>query len=205
MHALFHRRKGAIQRFLRKSRLARVARASPPLTGRARDVYAVYMTTKTRLLDSALEELERAGLEGFSLRSVGAAAGVTPMAVYRHFKNRDDLLAAVGEEAFADNLEAVAEDGFVSGVDGVGGGGDLLDLMAAVVQEQRGAVALGQLGQAKDGRLAALDFGMGVVGPAGAQTGALDAGHRILDLDFRWRAAPHAAYLGAAPPPAAHR
>lgn len=101
MHALFHRRKGAVQRFLRKSRLTRVARASPPLTRRAVDVYTVYMTTKARLLDSALEELERAGLEGFSLRSVGAAAGVTPMAVYRHFKNRDDLLAAVGEEAFA--------------------------------------------------------------------------------------------------------
>jgi len=32
---------------------------------------------------------------------VGAAAGITPMAVYRHYRDREALLAAAGEEAFA--------------------------------------------------------------------------------------------------------
>jgi len=48
-----------------------------------------------------LEELESSGLHGFSLRAVGSAAGLSAMAVYRHFKNKEDLLRAVGEEAFA--------------------------------------------------------------------------------------------------------
>ena len=64
-------------------------------------VYTVYMTAKQKILACAMAELERAGVEGFSLRAVGAAAGCTPMAVYRHYADRDDLLAAVGEEAFA--------------------------------------------------------------------------------------------------------
>ncbi|MGH8073541.1 MAG: TetR/AcrR family transcriptional regulator [Lysobacter sp.] len=58
------------------------------------------MNARSRLLACAVAELERAGMEQFSLRSVAVAAGVTPMAVYRHFKGRDELLAAVGEQAF---------------------------------------------------------------------------------------------------------
>jgi AcrR family transcriptional regulator len=59
------------------------------------------MNTKQRLLSHALEELERGGMEAFSLRSVSAAAGLTPMAVYRHYPNKEELLKATGREAFA--------------------------------------------------------------------------------------------------------
>jgi AcrR family transcriptional regulator len=59
------------------------------------------MSTRDRLLRCAFTELERGGAEQFSLRAVSAAAGITPMAVYRHFPNREALLSAVGEEAFA--------------------------------------------------------------------------------------------------------
>ena len=59
------------------------------------------MDTRTRLLNCALEELERQGVEAFSLRAVSAAAGITPMAVYRHYANKEELLRAVGREAFA--------------------------------------------------------------------------------------------------------
>jgi AcrR family transcriptional regulator len=58
------------------------------------------MTAKQRILRCALDELQRSGMDGFSLRAVGSAAGFTPMAIYRHFANREDLLAAAGEEAF---------------------------------------------------------------------------------------------------------
>jgi len=47
----------------------------------------------------AIAELEAKGLEGLSLRAVGQKAGITPMAVYRHFKDKDDLLQALGEHA----------------------------------------------------------------------------------------------------------
>jgi AcrR family transcriptional regulator len=70
------------------------------------------MSTKHWILSCALKELERTGMEQFSLRAVGSAAGVTPMAVYRHYRNREDLLAAVGEKAFAswkERVEAIEE------------------------------------------------------------------------------------------------
>ncbi len=60
------------------------------------------MNTRDRLVSCALEELEKGGVEAFSLRSVSAAAGVTPMAVYRHFPNKEELLQAAGREAFAE-------------------------------------------------------------------------------------------------------
>ena len=59
------------------------------------------MDTKQRILDCAMAELERTGAGDFSLRAVGTAAGLTPMAVYRHYRDREALLAAVGEAAFA--------------------------------------------------------------------------------------------------------
>jgi len=60
------------------------------------------METKQRILDCAMTELERSGAENFSLRAVGAAAGLTPMAVYRHYRDREALLVAVGEAGFAE-------------------------------------------------------------------------------------------------------
>src|SRR5687767_6069952 len=58
------------------------------------------MDTPQTIIQCALCELESEGLDGFSLRAVGSAAGLSAMAVYRHFKNKEDLLRAVGEEAF---------------------------------------------------------------------------------------------------------
>jgi len=58
------------------------------------------METKQRILRCALDELQRSGVDQFSLRAVGVAAGMTPMAVYRHFRDREALLEAAGEEAF---------------------------------------------------------------------------------------------------------
>jgi AcrR family transcriptional regulator len=58
------------------------------------------MDTRSAIVEHAFEELSRKGLYRFSLRAVGEAAGLSVMAVYRHFKNKEDLLFAVGEEAF---------------------------------------------------------------------------------------------------------
>lgn len=66
------------------------------------------METRDVLIEEAMKELEREGLDAFSLRAVGAAAGLSPMAVYRHFANKQDLLRAVGEEAFRTFNERVA-------------------------------------------------------------------------------------------------
>lgn len=58
------------------------------------------MDSRKSILQCALRELERKGASEFSLRAVSAAAGLSAMAAYRHFTNKEDLLRAVGEEAF---------------------------------------------------------------------------------------------------------
>lgn len=50
------------------------------------------------LITAALRELAHAGPEGFALRSVARRAGVSAPAVYRHFRAKEDLLAAVASE-----------------------------------------------------------------------------------------------------------
>jgi AcrR family transcriptional regulator len=52
------------------------------------------------LLGHARKQLLRQGPEGVSLREAARAAGVSPRAPYRHFPDREALLAALAEESF---------------------------------------------------------------------------------------------------------
>jgi len=52
------------------------------------------------LLESAEALLEQDGPAGLSLRKVGRQLGVTPGAPYRHFEDKDALLAALATEGF---------------------------------------------------------------------------------------------------------
>ncbi len=63
------------------------------------------------LIDAALTLLEQGGLEKLSLRAIARQAGVSQTAPYSHFKNRDELLAAVAAEGFRrfqDSMETEA-------------------------------------------------------------------------------------------------
>jgi AcrR family transcriptional regulator len=66
-------------------------------------------TTRRALLDAAAGLLDIGGPEAVTLREVGARVGVTRSAAYRHFLDKDDLIAAVGTEAW-DELTAKFED-----------------------------------------------------------------------------------------------
>jgi AcrR family transcriptional regulator len=68
------------------------------------------------LLAAALKEIARAGPDAFSLREVARRAGVSPNAVYRHFTDKDDLLAAVAAEC-AERLSAVMDAALVDAPD----------------------------------------------------------------------------------------
>lgn len=52
------------------------------------------------LLQVALVQVEREGVEAISLAALARKVGVSQAAPYRHFPDRDALLAAVAEEAF---------------------------------------------------------------------------------------------------------
>ncbi len=56
--------------------------------------------TADRIAKSALKILEAEGPSAVSMRRVAAAAGITAMAIYHHFSNRDQLLRAVTDGEF---------------------------------------------------------------------------------------------------------
>jgi AcrR family transcriptional regulator len=53
------------------------------------------------LLDEALATIRAEGVDGLTLREIGARVGVSRTALYRHFADKRALLAAVATEGFA--------------------------------------------------------------------------------------------------------
>jgi len=60
---------------------------------------------RAALIRAALTLIQEKGPHGFSFAEAARAAGVSPAAPYRHFKNRDELMADVAQEGF-ERLEA---------------------------------------------------------------------------------------------------
>jgi AcrR family transcriptional regulator len=58
-------------------------------------------TSREGILAAALRLVDREGLEGLTMRSLAAELGVVPMATYRHFANKGELLDALLEEVTA--------------------------------------------------------------------------------------------------------
>ena len=58
------------------------------------------MDTRTRILSEARELFLQAGLGGFSMRALAERVGVSATALYRHFEDRDAILASLLDEAF---------------------------------------------------------------------------------------------------------
>jgi AcrR family transcriptional regulator len=52
------------------------------------------------LIDQALRTIDAQGVEGLTLRGVGEALGVSRTALYRHFADKQSLVAAVSREGF---------------------------------------------------------------------------------------------------------
>jgi len=82
------------------------------------------MTAKTELTTveliraAALQLLEKGGAEGVSMRKVAKEVGITPMAIYHHFPDRDALLSAVTDSEFERLAEYLRS--------AIGGKGDVL-------------------------------------------------------------------------------
>jgi AcrR family transcriptional regulator len=58
---------------------------------------------------TARELFAREGYESISMRRVGAEVGCSPMAIYRHFENKEELLLSICEETFARMIRLVDE------------------------------------------------------------------------------------------------
>ena len=57
---------------------------------------------RAELMKQALKILDKKGVEGLTLREVARAAKVSHTAPYRHFKDKEDILAAIAEVGFTD-------------------------------------------------------------------------------------------------------
>ena len=60
------------------------------------------VTTKDRITAAASWLLTEKGAEGVSMRRVAAAVGITPMAIYQYFPDRETLLNAIADAAFVE-------------------------------------------------------------------------------------------------------
>ncbi|WP_292898679.1 TetR/AcrR family transcriptional regulator [Nitratireductor sp.] len=69
-------------------------RGRPPADGRT--------VSPDRILSEALEILHAEGLTGLTMRALATRMGINPMTIYHHFKDRDGLIRALAERAYAD-------------------------------------------------------------------------------------------------------
>jgi len=82
-------------------------------------------TTAQRIAEAALALLEDEGPESVSMRRVADAVGITPMAIYHHFPNREALLNSVTDAEFAKyrdyaqahSIKGTPEERIVTGMD----------------------------------------------------------------------------------------
>lgn len=68
-------------------------------------VYTVYMKsepTSARIAAAARKLLDAEGVDSVTMRRVATAVGITAMAVYRHYPDRDGLLSALADAGFAE-------------------------------------------------------------------------------------------------------
>ena len=56
--------------------------------------------TALKIAQAARRLLDKEGVEAVSMRRVAEAVGITPMAIYRHYPDREALLKALADEGF---------------------------------------------------------------------------------------------------------
>jgi len=72
-----------------------------------RDSPQAQLELRSAATSAALTIYRRHGLEGLTMRAVASRVGVTPMALYRYFTNKTELLRALGDVALGELLGEV--------------------------------------------------------------------------------------------------
>lgn len=66
------------------------------------------MDTKAKILTVARKAFEKRGPEGLSMRAIAEKVGITPMAIYRHYASKQDLIDALVLDALGEWSDIVA-------------------------------------------------------------------------------------------------
>jgi AcrR family transcriptional regulator len=69
------------------------------------------MGTRTNILDAARRLHDDQGDGGVSMRNIAAELGVSATAIYRHYRNKEAVMAAVVEQGFALLVDYLTRDG----------------------------------------------------------------------------------------------
>ena len=88
----------------RSSRPARTTATGRGSQRRADDL------TRESVIEVALNQADTLGIDNVTIRGLAQHFGVTPMALYWHVKNKDELLEAMGDQIFA-GIEIPGDDG----------------------------------------------------------------------------------------------
>lgn len=91
------------------ARISNMPHSSHPKTGKRPAKPYHHGDLRRALLDEALRTIETEGVEHLTLRTVGARLGVSRSALYRHFADKQSLLATVGKEGFSKLRQALAD------------------------------------------------------------------------------------------------
>ena len=65
---------------------------------------------RATIVGACVELVEELGVDGLTMRRLGDRLGVDPTAVYRHFRDKDELLRAVGDHAHGEVLGGLSTD-----------------------------------------------------------------------------------------------
>jgi len=76
-------------------------------TSRQRKTRANGVASRTAILDAAAHIAGERGYEGTSINAVSERSGLPASSIYWHFKNKDELIAAVIDRSYSDWIEAL--------------------------------------------------------------------------------------------------
>jgi AcrR family transcriptional regulator len=68
-----------------------------------------HATLRDQIRDTARELFGREGYESVSMRRIGTEVGCSPMAIYRHYENKEELLLSICEETFLHMIRLLDE------------------------------------------------------------------------------------------------
>jgi AcrR family transcriptional regulator len=64
---------------------------------------------RDQIRDTARDLFAREGYESVSMRRIGSEIGCSPMAIYRHYENKEELLLSICEETFSRMIQLLDE------------------------------------------------------------------------------------------------
>ncbi|HEY6968297.1 MAG TPA: TetR/AcrR family transcriptional regulator [Candidatus Angelobacter sp.] len=68
------------------------------------------ISLRDRIRQTARGLFAREGYESVSMRRIGAAVGCSPMAIYRHYQNKEELLLSICEETFSRMIQLLDQE-----------------------------------------------------------------------------------------------